>query len=83
MPMYIMLVVDGNGESEVIALWLVVNEDKMTINHLMDILLKHNDTTKTKCINIRMTERSVIAENIFSAVLMICLFHIYNEKLLS
>ena len=72
-----MLVVDGNGESEVIALWLVVHEDKMTISHLMDIFLKHNDTTKTKCImaDKDMVERSVIAEKIPSAVLMICLFH--------
>ena len=35
MPLYIMMVVDGNGESGVIALWLVVHEDKMTISHLM------------------------------------------------
>ena len=77
MPMYIMLVVDGNGESEITALWLVVNEDKMTISHLMDIFLKHNDTIKTKCImaDKEMTERSVLAEKIPNAVLMICLFH--------
>ena len=77
MPLYIMLVVDGNGESEVIALWLVVHKDKMIISHLMDIFLKHNDTTKTKCImaDKDMVERSVIAEKIPSAVLMICLFH--------
>jgi len=49
MPLYIMLVVDRNGESEIIALWLVVNEDKITISHLMDIILKHNDTT-SKCV---------------------------------
>ena len=45
MPLYIILVVDGNEESEIIALWLVVNEDKMTISHLKDIFLKHMDTT--------------------------------------
>ena len=49
MPLYIILVVDRNGESEIIALWLVVNEDKMTISHLMDIFLKHMNTTKAKC----------------------------------
>ena len=26
MPLYVMMVVDGNGETEVIALWLVVHE---------------------------------------------------------
>ena len=50
MPMYILMVVDGNGESEIIALWLVVYEDKDTISHLMDIFVKHNDTANTKCI---------------------------------
>ena len=78
MPLYIMLVVDGNGESEIIAFWLVVNEDKTTISHLMDIFIKHNDTTKTKCImaDKNMTERSAFAEKIPGAALMICLFHI-------
>ena len=43
--MYIMMVVDSNGESEIVALWLVVYEDKDTISHLMDIFERHNDTT--------------------------------------
>ena len=47
MPMYILMVVDGNRESEIVALWLVVYEDKDTISHLMDIFEKHNDTTNT------------------------------------
>ena len=37
MSMYILVVVDGIGESKIVALWLVVNEDKDTISHLMDI----------------------------------------------
>lgn len=48
MPMYVLMVMDGNGESEIVALWLVVYEDKHTISHLMDIFEKHNDTTNTK-----------------------------------
>ena len=40
MPRYIMMVVDRKGESKVIALWLVVHEDKTTIGHLMDIFIK-------------------------------------------
>jgi zinc finger SWIM domain-containing protein 3 len=27
MPLYIMMVVDGNGESEIVALWIVASED--------------------------------------------------------
>lgn len=72
-----LLVVDGNGESDIIALWLVVNEDKTTISHLVDIFIKHNDTTKTRCImaDKELTERSVLTEKIPNAVMMICLFH--------
>jgi len=36
-----MTVVDGNGESQVTVLWLVVYEDKVTINHLMDVFLHY------------------------------------------
>lgn len=77
MPLYIMMVVDGNGESEVIALWLVVHEDKTTIGHLMDTFIKHNDTSNTRCImaDKDFTERQIFAEKIPGAELMICLFH--------
>ena len=39
--MHIIMVVDGNGESEIIALQLAINEDKTTITHLMGIFLKN------------------------------------------
>lgn len=77
MPLYVMLVVDGNGKSEVVALWLVVNEDKPTLSHLMDVFIKHNDTTNTRCImaDKDITERNIFTEKIPGAVIMICLFH--------
>ena len=77
MPMYILMVVDGNEDNEIVALWLVVYEDKDTISHLMDIFEKHNDTTNNKCImaDKDMTKREVLAEKIPNAALMICLFH--------
>ena len=77
MPLYVIMAVDGNGEREVVALWLVANEDKVTISHMMDVFVKHNDTTNVKCImaDKDMVERDTIAEQIPSAALMICLFH--------
>ena len=82
MPLYIMMVVDGNGESEVIALWLVVREDKTTIGHLMNIFIKCNDTSSTGCImaDKDFTEREIFAEKIPDAELMICLFHTLHVK---
>ena len=75
--MYILMVVDSNGESEVVAFWLFVAEDKPTISHLVDVFKKHNDTTGTKCImaDKDMVERDVLSEKIPNANLLICLFH--------
>lgn len=32
MPLYVMLTVDGNGESEIVALWIVQTEDRDTLS---------------------------------------------------
>lgn len=71
------MVVDGNGESEVIALWLVSSEDEFTINFLMDVFKKYNDTSKTRCVmaDKDLTERNIITEKLPNAYLLICLFH--------
>ena len=55
---------------------MVVNEDKLTISCMMDLFVKHNDTTKAKCImaDKDMVERDVITEKITNAALMICYF---------
>ena len=31
MPLYIMMVVDGNGESDIVALWIVASEDRISL----------------------------------------------------
>ena len=77
MSLYTLMIVNSNGESEVIALWLVATEDKSTISNLMDVFKKHNDTDSTKCIigDKDMVERDVLTEKIPNAYLLICLFH--------
>ena len=57
------MVVDGNWESGVVTLWLVANEDKVMISHMMDIFVIMADKG--------MVERDIIAEKIPSAALMI------------
>ena len=78
MPLYILMVVDSNGESEVIALWLVVTESKSIINQLTETFLCYNDTSNTKCImaDKDMMERELLTEKIPTAQLLICLFHV-------
>ncbi|KAM9314821.1 uncharacterized protein KZ484_024514 [Pholidichthys leucotaenia] len=77
MPLYVLMVIDGNGESHVISLWLVTCEDKQTVSALTDIFIKHNDTQGIKCImaDKDMVERDVMSEKIPHAKLQICLFH--------
>ena len=36
MPLYVLLVEDGNGESHIVALWLITNEDAANIRAMTD-----------------------------------------------
>ena len=78
MPLFILMVVDSNGESEVIALWLVATESKSMINQLTETFVSYNDASNTKCImaDKDMTERDLLSEKIPTAQLLICLFHV-------
>ena len=42
MPVFLQLVIDGNGESEVISVFLITSEDGETILGLLDIFKRHN-----------------------------------------
>ncbi|KAK2146203.1 hypothetical protein LSH36_625g01043 [Paralvinella palmiformis] len=60
--LYVLVVVDGNGESVVIALWITGNEEWATISALMEIFIKYNDPANIKCVmaDKDMTDRDVI-----------------------
>ena len=78
MPLYVSLVVDGNGESIIICLWVVQSEDKETITSLLVEFKTHNENWPLiKCVmsDKDMTERNVIKEQFPQASLLICLFH--------
>ena len=47
---YVLMVEDGNGESQVVALWLVANEERDTITALMDLFVRHNDCAAIQCV---------------------------------
>ena len=79
MPVYIMLVEDGNGESEIVCIWIVNQEDNQTITKMMESFKNHNhDWEKVECIitDKDMTERQVLKEQFPQADLQICLFHV-------
>ncbi len=78
MPLYVLMIVDGNGESEIVALWLTQCEDKVTLGSLMSEFKKHNKSWNSiQCImsDKDMTERNVLTEHLPKAKLLICLFH--------
>ncbi|CAB3983003.1 zinc finger SWIM domain-containing 3-like [Paramuricea clavata] len=78
LPLYVMLAVDGNGESEIVGLMLLADEQADTIRKMIRLFKKHNAAwEKINCVmaDKDMTERKVIKEEIQQAGLLICLFH--------
>jgi len=78
MPLYVLLAVDGNGESKIVCLWIVQSEDKETITTLLVEFKQHDDSwTQTSCVMLDkdMTERNVIKDLFPQANLLIYLFH--------
>ena len=43
-PLYIMLVEDGNGQSEIVAAFMVLQETDSTISKMVDLFKKHNSS---------------------------------------
>ena len=78
MPLYVLMIVDGNGESEIMCLWLTQFEDQETITELVQEFNKHNSSWNlTQCImsDKDMTERNVLSAQFLQSKLLICLFH--------
>lgn len=78
MPLFILLIVDGNGQSEIVALWITADECKDTITKMLQAFKMHNkDHSKIICVmgDKDLTEREVIASELANAHLLICLFH--------
>ena len=77
MPVYVMFVEDGNGESEIVCIWIVNQQDNQTITKMMESFKKHNDNWKKVeriIVDKDMTERQVLKEQLPQADLQICLF---------
>lgn len=78
MPLYVLLIEDGNGLSEVAAIGLLANEQQETLSWFFEMFKKHNPAssqTKTFMTDKDMKERSVINLLFPNARLVICLFH--------
>lgn len=79
MPLYLFLVEDGNGESEVVATWMVVAEDAISIRQMANIFKKHNQkwcNTVTIMADKDFIERDAFKAEFPDASILICLFHV-------
>ena len=73
-----MLVEDGNGQSETVAAFMVLQETDSTLSKMVDLFKKHNSSWEHVHVIMTdkdVTERSVFSAQIPSARLVICLFH--------
>lgn len=79
MPLFLILVVDGNGESEVVAAFIVINECADLLSQMVTIFKTRNPAWES--INVIMTDKDLAERKVFKdllpqANLHICLFHV-------
>ena len=82
MAVFLQLVVDGNGESEIISVFLVTSEDGETISGLLDVFKHHNpawNEIQTVLSDKDFTERAVYKRHYPQACLQLCLFHVLRS----
>ena len=81
-PVYIMLVEDGNGQGEIVAVFLLQEETEDSIKSMIGIFKEHNphwQATHVLMADKDMTEREVMAAEFPCANLLICLFHTFRS----
>ena len=79
MPLYVFLICDENGQSEIIAACLVASEQRAIINEMIGTFQKYNVAwTETKVIMIDkdIIEKDVLAKAFPDATLQLCPFHV-------
>lgn len=76
MPLYVL---DGNGESHIVAVWLITSEDAANIRAMTEIFQQYNEEwckTVTIMADKDFTERNIFLQQFPQANLLICLFHV-------
>ena len=77
-PVYLMLVEDSNGQSEIVAVCLLVSEDRDSLCWMFEAFKKLNpewDHVRVAMADKDIGERDVIKEQLSNARVLICLFH--------
>ena len=82
MPLYLLIVENGNGQSEIVGIWVVANETEETIQSMVDIFKEQNpkwSETTTIMTDKDFIEREVFSRSFPDAKLRICLFHVLRS----
>lgn len=78
MPLYIIIIIDGNGNSEIVATFLLAYETEVTLTKMIQIFKKENpcwQKTVTLLTDKDFTERKVFAKEFPGISTLLCLFH--------
>ena len=78
MPLFVFLVVDGNGNSEIVAIHLTTEETEAALQKLATIFKRYNEAwihTKVIITDKDLTEQTVFSKEFPTAALQLCLFH--------
>lgn len=83
MPLVLQLCVDGNGETEIISLFVCNNESAMSIGCMIDAFQECNDVWRQTRVILGdkdFADRAIYREKFPDAELQICLFHALVKK---
>ncbi|XP_067834789.1 zinc finger SWIM domain-containing protein 1-like isoform X2 [Heptranchias perlo] len=78
LPTYLLLVIDGNGESELVCLWFMQNEERETVKQLLRIFKQKNpaaERIRAVMSSGRPCRGEVVSEVLPNSRLLTCLFH--------
>lgn len=78
LPIFVLMVQDGNGQSHIISLGLLVREDKETLKWFLEIFLEKNPAHNKTMVVVTdkdLTKKAVIRKLLPNISLRICKFH--------
>jgi len=79
MPLYVMLCVGSNGESEIVAVFLTASEDLQSLTNQLQLFKGRNPAwqqVRTAMTDKDMVEREAIRQELRQVSLLLCLFHV-------
>lgn len=82
LPTYLMLCEDSNGQSEIIAVCLLVSEDAESMKWMIETLKKANSqwrNTRVLMADKDIGEREVLKKSLPQVEVLICLFHVLRS----